>query len=148
MKKIFFSFGIILTVCLISINIYSQTVTAYCNGTYKIIDPYYGNGGVTDTYVAALEVVTLYPTSTGVYLPVPPSPGPQTITNEAVNGVGVDWNPPIPADYYTMIVYVYKYRNGNLWERSSGSSYAWMAYISPYFYLTADNLIGISFSRP
>jgi hypothetical protein len=144
MKKILSSFGIILMVCLLSVNSYSQTVTAYCTVTYTLTDANYLAG---DTYYATIRVITLYPTNTYASLNTP-SFGSNPITNKPVAGVGLDSTPPVPADYYTIEIVIYKIRSGSFYERQSGTSYAGMSSNGLNYYLTANNQIDLYFAIP
>jgi hypothetical protein len=143
MKKILLSAGIILMLSLVPFKSFCY-VTATCNGLYDIHDQYFSS--TTDTYVAALEIVTLFPSSSGAYLPTPTFPNTYYFST-LVNNVGYDPNPP-ETDYYNMIVYVFKYRNGVLYETQQGSSYGVMVYLGGTYTLTAYNQINLTFLRP
>jgi len=130
-------------ICLISITSFAQYETAHCYGSYKIDDPNYFSG--TDTYKAALEVISLKPTDGGVLLPDPMSgPTMYSITNAIVSGVWYQ-TPPTSVDYYTMKVYVYKYVNGNLQQRSTGTSLATFSYVLGFYVMNANDIIPITF---
>ena len=141
MNKTKVLFGI-LAICLMSITTFAQYENAHCYGSYKITDLNYNS--VTDTYQAALEIISLKPTDGGVGLPAPNlGPTQYAISNAVVTGVW--YQTPTSADYYTMKVIVYKYINGVYNQRSEGTSYAAFTYTLGYYVMTANNIIPVDF---